>query len=120
MIICKEPLEISKGTLTFLQQCLSSVVKQGTGSLLNQLHHFKIKGKSGTAQVQSLEKQILSKEHMPHGYFAAHFQYKTEKPRTLVILLDHAGSSTVAIRYACAFLKRYANITESRSKQVPH
>lgn len=109
------PLEISKATLTFLQQCLGSVIRQGTGVLLNRLQNFKIQGKSGTAQVQALEKQVLSKEQQCHGYFAAHFQYKNEKPRTLVILLEHAGSSSAAIRYAYSFLKQYAHLVDSKA-----
>ncbi len=113
-LVVREPLALRNDTIAFLQQCLTSVVKQGTGSALNHLTHFKIRGKSGTAQVQALTKHILSKEQMHHGYFAAHFQYKQEKPKTLVIFLEHAGTSATAVRYACSFLKRYAALVEKK------
>ena len=111
--IVKEPLDIGKDTLHFLQQCLSSVIKQGTGSHLKYLKDFKILGKTGTAQVQALDKPSLTKESLCHGYFVAHFQYKNEPARTLVVLLEHAGSSSVASKFALKFLKQYAAIRQN-------
>ena len=115
--ILKEPVEISNETLMFLRQCLSSVINKGTGSTLKHLNDFTIHGKSGTAQVQSLDKKKISKKNLSHGYFAIHFQYKNEKPRTLFILLEHAGSPATAKRFAITFLKRYAAITEQKDKK---
>ncbi len=112
--IMTEPVDIQKDTLSFLQQCLRSVIRQGTGAYLKYLPHFKISGKSGTAQVQSLDKKILIKEQLPHGYFAAQFQYKNEKPKTLVILIEHAASSSVAMKVALTFLKKYAAHAEQK------
>lgn len=111
--IVKEQLDLSKDTLTFLQHCLSSVIKQGTGSHLKYLKDFKIQGKTGTAQVQALDKPSLTKESLCHGYFAAHFQYKQEPAKTLVVLIEHAGSSSVASRFALKFLKQYAAIRQN-------
>ena len=68
--IVREPLEIGQSTLSFLQQCLRSVIRQGTAAHLKQLAHFKISGKTGTAQTVSLEKQSWMKHHMHHGYFS--------------------------------------------------
>ena len=110
--IIHEPLEVKQETLMFLQHCLHSVIKKGSATSLKTLEGFTIKGKSGTAQVRSLSTQRLEKKHLPHGYFAAHFQYKNEKPRTLVILLEHAGSSRHAIRLAYQFLSRYAKLVD--------
>ncbi len=115
--IVKEPLEIGEPALSFLRQCLKSVIKQGTAAYLKQLTHFKISGKTGTAQTVSLEKATLSKKHLHHGYFVAHFQYKNEKPRTLMIFVEHAGSSSVAIRIALNFLRKYAEINERRKSE---
>ena len=113
--IVKEPLELGNSTRQFLQQCLRSVIKQGTGTLLKQLPHFTITGKTGTAQTCALEKiSLLHKETLPHGYFVAHFQYKDEAPRTLMIFIEHAGSSSVAIRVALNFLRTYAQLVEER------
>ena len=110
--IVKEPLEIHKDSLAFLQQCLKSVIKQGTAAHLKQLQHFKINGKTGTAQTCSLEKKTLSKKHLHHSYFVAHFQYKKEKPRTLLILIEHGGLSIVAVRCALKFLRKFAHISD--------
>lgn len=115
----KEPLALGSQALSFLQQCLRSVIKQGTAAHLKQLTHFKISGKTGTAQTVSLEKQTLSKKHLHHGYFVAHFQYKTEKPRTLMIFVEHAGSSSVAIRLAQQFLIKFAHIIDRRRNSHP-
>ena len=113
-LVVHEPLETTPETLMFLQHCLESVIKKGTGTSLNTLEGFSIKGKSGTAQVRSLSNQPLIKKHYPHGYFAAHFQYNNEKPRTLVILLENSGSSKHAIRLAYQFLSRYAAIIDNK------
>lgn len=117
--IDQEPVTTSQDTLLFLQHCLSSVIKHGTGTSLKELHGFDIKGKSGTAQVRSLSNQALIKEHYPHGYFAAHIQYKDEKPRTLVILLEHAGSSRHAVKFAQEFLVRYAQLIDPQARLQP-
>ena len=105
--ITHEPVDMNPTTLHFLQECLHSVIATGTGTILNTLKGFTIRGKSGTAQVRSLTGRSLTKEQSPHGYFVAHFQYLTEKPKTLVILLEHAGSSKHAIKLAYTFLSRY-------------
>jgi len=104
------PLALKPDTLLFLQQCLQSVVHQGTGVLLGRLDHFSIRGKSGTAQVRSLTTGPLQKGHVHHGYFAAQFRYKQQKPYTIVVFLEHAGSSKYAIYTAYQFLARYAQI----------
>ncbi len=115
--IITQKLSIKEETLSFLQKCLESVVKQGTGTHLKHLKHFTMRGKSGTAQVRALEKKALRKEHLCHGYFVVHFQYKDEKPRTLVLLIEHAGSSSVAIKVALTFLKKYAALCDARTPQ---
>ncbi len=115
-IVSQEPLDLKKETQAFLRQCLSSVITYGTGSTLKSLSHFRLWGKSGTAQVQSLDKKVLSKANLPHGYFASHFQYKNGKPYTLVIFIEHAGSSRVAIKYAREFLKKFAQSTDSHKQ----
>lgn len=116
--IVKEPLELGQPTQEFLRQCLRSVIKQGTGTLLKQLPHFTINGKTGTAQTCALEKiSLTDKKTLPHGYFVAHFHYKDEKPRTLMIFIEHAGSSSVAIRVAYKFLRKYAQLVDERNLQ---
>jgi penicillin-binding protein 2 len=122
-ILMQEPIEhkllsIKPSTLSYIQECLQGVITQGTGSSLGSLKGFKLKGKSGTAQVRSRHNATLKKQDLPHGYFAAYVQYRQEKPRTLVILLEHAGSSSHAIRVAHAFLTRYAALVDERLKRT--
>ncbi|MBA2306976.1 hypothetical protein H0W26_02485 [Candidatus Dependentiae bacterium] len=113
--IVTQKLSLKPETLTFIQQCLSSVIKEGTGSHLKSLKNFTLKGKSGTAQVRALGKKVLCKEHLCHGYLAVHFRYKDNRPRTLVVLIEHAGSSSVAVKVAHTFLKRYAALIDARN-----
>ena len=114
--ILSEPLNLKAETLLFLNTCLESVIKKGTGRYLQQLKDFTIRGKTGTAQLLSLSKKSFAKNHLSHGYFAAHFQYKQEKPRTMVILVEHAGSASVAMRTALNFFKRYASLVDQRKR----
>ncbi len=117
--VVREPLDLDASVLSFLQQCLTSVIKQGTATHLKHLNNFKISGKTGTAQTCSLEKQTLAKRHLHHGYFVAHFQYKKEKPRTLMIFVEHAGSSLVALRIAQRFLTKFAHLMDKRTAHIP-
>ncbi len=112
--VIKELVQLRPATLSFLQQCLTSVIKKGTGTLLNRLSGFTIQGKSGTAQVRSCTNKTSSKKDLPHGYFAARFQYKHYKPRTLVILLEHANTSRHAISLAHRLLEQIARIEDQR------
>ena len=113
--IIQDPLYIKTETRAFLKQCLTSVIKQGTARQLNNLKHFTLSGKTGTAQTCSFERATLSKKHLHHGYFVSHFQYKNEKPRTLMIFIEHAGSSSVATRVAHQFFLKYASLCERRA-----
>ena len=114
--IIHEPVSIHPDNLSYIQSCLTSVIKKGTGNTLKALDQFTIMGKSGTAQVRSRMGNHTRKEDYPHGYFAVHFRYKDEKYRTLVILLEHAGSSRHAIKLAHQFLLRYQSHRTTPSK----
>ena len=116
--VVREPLPLQPTTLHFLKECLHSVIRTGTGSSLRALDGFKVWGKSGTAQVRSTSDSTL-KTHLPHGYFVAHFQYRDNKPHTLVIFLEHASSSRYAIRLALEFLIEYAHIIRKESLGIP-
>lgn len=75
--ITTQKLSLKKKTLTFVQQCLSSVIKQGTGLHLKKLPHFTIKGKSGTAQVRALERKRFAKSISAMGILLPTFATKT-------------------------------------------
>lgn len=122
-ILLEEPmahelLSLKSTTLEYIQECLHSVITRGSGAALGTLKGFTIKGKSGTAQVRARHSDVVRKKDMPHGYFAAHVQYKQEKPRTLVIFIEHAGSSSHAVHVAYKFLFRYAILVDSHLKKT--
>ncbi len=114
--ISKRPIALRSDTLHFIKGCMEEVIKHGTGLYLrNLLQSFKIYGKTGTAQTCSLEKSNLGKEFVHHAWFAAYFRYKDHDPHTLVVLIENAGSSSVAIKVAQKFLKKYAELVEQKS-----
>ncbi len=54
---------------------------------------------------------------MEHGWFVAHVTYKNEKPFTLVIVAEHAGSSQVAVDIAKKFLMGYKKEVDAAAKK---
>jgi penicillin-binding protein 2 len=113
--IVKQPISLRPEILQFLRKCMKSVIYYGTGLYLKSLPDFEFYGKTGTAQTSSLEKIDLGKEYVPHAWFTAYFRYKDQEPHTLVLLIEHAGSSKVAIRLAQQFFKRYRDLQEQRT-----
>lgn len=108
----KEPLSVKKSTLTFLHQSMKLVVTKGTGQRVGTVKDFEIYAKTSTAQTSDLSKCILGKQYWPHGWFVAHLSYKNQSPLTLVILVEHAGSSKVATMIAKNFLIAYKKVLE--------
>ena len=108
-----EPLGISKTTQTFLQEALDLVVQSGTGQRIKNIPDMRIWAKTSTAQTSMKEKRHLGNQYREHGWFVAHFQYKDFKPLTMVLLVEHAGSSRVAISLAKQFLLRYKSIMDA-------
>ncbi len=112
--IKSDPLPIKAETLDFLKQCTNQVVRAGTGSKLKQrLYDFTIYAKTGTAQTSDLSKRKLGGKYAEHAWFMAYLSYKGEKPLTLVILVEHAGSARVATATASRFLTRYQRLIEN-------
>ncbi len=107
------PLTISDQTRTFLQEALELVVQKGTGQRIKNIADMKIWAKTSTAQTSKKEKRYLGKKYREHAWFIAYFQYKDHKPLTMVLLVEHAGSSRVAVCLAKQFLLRYKRIMGS-------
>ena len=103
--VVTRPLEIQKKTIAFLREGMKSVVTTGTGIRIKRIRDITIYAKTGTAQTCS--KTDDGKISEDHAWFVAHFQYREHEPLVLVILLEHAGSSSNATRVAEQFLKRY-------------
>jgi penicillin-binding protein 2 len=105
--IDRKPLSIQPSTLAFLQQAMRQVVKCGSARRLSGIKHLNIFGKTGTAQTGSRDKKLLGKEFISHGWFVVNFKYKHHPFLTMVIIVEHAGASSVAVQVAKEFIIQY-------------
>lgn len=112
--IYHRPLDIKEETLHLLQQSMKMVVETGTGKQVNASKDFQIFAKTSTAQTSNLEKRNLGKEYMEHGWFVAYVQYKNLKPITIVILIEHAGTSKIPTAIAKKFLIKYKKMIHDK------
>ncbi len=111
--VCQESLHISLETRKFLQQSMQKVVHQGTGQRVKTIKDIKIFAKTSTAQTSGWEKRDLGTEFLEHGWFVSYFYYKNERPLTVVILVEHAGTSRVATGIAADFLRKYKKLVDA-------
>lgn len=100
------PLDIMFSTRKFLQKSMKMAVQVGTGKEVSHIEDIKVFAKTGTAQVTKLSKNQDTAQ-LPHAWFVAYFYYKDHDPLTLVILLEHAGTSRPARIFAKNYLMRY-------------
>lgn len=112
----RTPLNIQPETLNFLKESMEEAVISGTGQRA-RTKDMKIYAKTSTAQVSDLSKRNQDKRHMEHGWFVAHVKYKDEKPFTLVIVAEHAGTSLVSVEIAKKFLLGYKKEVDTVHKQ---
>lgn len=115
--IIKKPIFISKSTLQLLKEYMKQVITLGTGSKLKHLNQFEIYAKTGTAQTSDLKKRSLGKKFAEHGWFVCYFKYLNQNPLTLVVIIEHVGSSRDAINLAFNFLKKYASYCQTNTKK---
>lgn len=111
--ICIEPLNLRQKTLNLLQNSMKKVVTMGTGLNVSRVKDITIYAKTSTAQTSSWEKRKLKKEYLEHAWFAGYFQYKEQEPLAFVILVENAGSSSVATNIAKNFLIEYKKYVDS-------
>ncbi|MBM3886397.1 hypothetical protein FJ364_00565 [Candidatus Dependentiae bacterium] len=107
-----QSLNISQKSLQFLRNSMKRAVIMGTGQRLDHLNGFEVFAKTGTAQTCSLSLEKTERKRFEHAWLASYFKYKNGKPMVLVIMLEHAGSSTVALDLANKFLKAYRHVQE--------
>lgn len=112
--IIKKKLKIDPKTRKILRDSMKSVTTKGTARSLNKLLNFTIFSKTGTAQTQTLCKKKFEKKHSAHAWFIGYFQYKNYEPKTIVILIENAGSTFKAINLASLFFSKYAKYIESQ------
>lgn len=109
-------LTLQKDTLDFLRRSMKQTVQMGTGKQINTIKDLQIYAKTSTAQTSSLEKRNMGLVHMEHGWFVAHLNYKDYPALTMVILVEHAGSSRVATTIAKHFLIEYKKLVDNRAQ----
>lgn len=112
--VVKVPLNIRKDVREFLQQSMKTAVMTGTGQRVNKIRDITVYAKTGTAQTSSLEKREMGKEFMEHAWFVSHFSYKDQDYFTMVIMIENAGSSKIAIETAKEILIRYRRLLEEK------
>ena len=110
--IQQQPLNLKPETLEFLQESMRAVVTKGTGHRVSHVKNIEIYAKTSTAQVSGLQKRNLDTSYLEHGWFVAYFRYKEYKPLTLVILIEHTGSSRVPTITAKNFLIAYKKVMD--------
>ena len=110
----REPLHLSPETLLVLQESMKGAIERGTGKRLNTLRNIEIHAKTGTAQTSSLEKRENGSQFLEHAWFAGHVRYKNHAPVTLMIFIENAGSSRIAIAVAKEFLIDYCNYLDQQ------
>ena len=104
----KTPLNIQTQTRIFLQDSMQAAVKIGSAQRMNRMKDLILHVKTGTGQVASWEKKEEGrKEDQCHAWCAGYFKYQDEEPMIMVILIEHAGSSSVATQVAKEFLVKY-------------
>ncbi len=112
--VVKKQVNISLETRKFLQQCMYRAVKEGTGQRVKYIKDIKVYAKTSTAQTSSWEKRELGGEYLEHGWFAGYVSYKDERPLTLVVLVEHAGTSRVPTGIAAEFLRDYKKMIDQK------
>jgi penicillin-binding protein 2 len=112
----KTPLRISRQTLDFLQKSMKSVVQIGTGKRVSRMRDIEVYAKTGTAQTSSLKLRQSNEKFMENGLFVGYFKYKDENPNTIIIIVEHAGSSRVATSLGKKFLLAYRSLYENESQ----
>jgi penicillin-binding protein 2 len=115
----KQPLEIRHSTLEFLRESMRAVVTKGTGIRVSHVKNIEIYAKTSTAQIKNFKKDDNPEEtHQEHGGFVAYFKYKDNKPLTIVITAENAGTSRVATAIAKEFLIEYKKLMDVRSQEI--
>lgn len=101
------PLEVQQSTLDVLQDSMKSAIVSGSAKNLNRLKNITVYAKTGTAQTKSRVIDTKEKQDNCHAWFASYFYYQENDPLVMIILLENAGSSSVATSVAQKFLSRY-------------
>jgi penicillin-binding protein 2 len=106
--IDRSPLAVTPSTLGFLQDAMASAVQDGAVFKLHRFKNYKIYAKTGTAQVMKLlETDTPLQEQLPHGWLAVVVAPSDGEPFTMVIMVEHSGTSRFCTDVAVQFLTAY-------------
>ncbi len=109
-------LDISHETQTLLQNALRTVVTDGRARDVGRIEKHRdaltLYAKTGTAQTSHKVRRAEGTQFLEHGWFAVHATYKNHPPITLVVLLEHIGSSRIAAHTAHNFLNAYCDVCD--------
>ena len=112
-----EPLNLPRHIRKFLQKSMKRVVEYGTGLRMKRVKDIKMYAKTSTAQTSDLQKRELGAQYLEHGWLVGNFSYKDNPALTVVVLVEHAGSSQVATGIVRNFLSEYKRLMDSREVQ---
>lgn len=112
--IITHEINIPKETIKILKKSMKGVVStHGTAQRLSRLKNIKIYAKTGTAQTSDLSKRVLGGIYLEHGWFVANFKYKDHDPLTMVVFVEHTGSTGPALTMAKDFMINYFNLMDT-------
>ena len=113
------PLDISEETREFLKNALRNVITEGRAQDINDIDvdDLTLYAKTGTAQTSHKMHRKRGAQFLEHGWFVVHAQYQDHTPITLVVLLEHIGSSRIAGHTARNFLQTYCNYCDRKKGQ---
>ena len=112
--IQKHKLMLAPSTLDFLRQSMKSVVTRGTGINISRVKHIEIYAKTSTAQISGYDKREMGAQYQEHGWFVGYFNYKNNRPLTIVVMAENVSTSRVATHIAKNFLIEYKKLMDSR------
>ena len=115
--IIKQKLEIRPSTLEFLRESMKLAVTSGTGRRVDKIANLTIYAKTGTAQTCALDKESSQSSNLSHAWFVGNFGYKNEAPLTIVLMVENAGSTKIAITIARKFFNQYRTLMARRTNK---
>jgi penicillin-binding protein 2 len=111
----KVPLQFNARTVRFLRDAIKEAVISGTARLLGLIPEVDVFAKTGTAQTCSLDKEVVSKKQLEHGWVTGFFSMRSGGPwYAFAIFVEHVGSSRPALQIADKFLRAYVQLYKQK------
>jgi penicillin-binding protein 2 len=119
----KEKVDISAEVLEMAKKALAGVVQEGGTAGRLAAYEVKMGGKTGTAQVVSLDSACVGEKCRDHAWFVGFAP--TDKPEiAAAVVVEHGGfGASAAAPIVGAIMQRYMDIkngTESKHPSLSH